>query len=220
MNTRRKVILSWSGGKDSLMALWKLAADYEVVALITNLNHEQDRVSIHGVRRHLIEAQAAALGLPIHFVHLPSKPSNAEYEALVAAALVPFQAEGIQQVVYGDLFLQEIRSYRDAYLKRIGWQGIYPLWAINTHSLIREVIDAGFMTLVTCVDTTQLDATFAGRTLDDAFLRDLPASCDPCGENGEFHTFVYDSPLFTQAVPISVVGTWLQDNRFCYCDLE
>jgi uncharacterized protein (TIGR00290 family) len=214
------VIVSWSGGKDSLMALWKLSLEYEVVALLTNLNTDQDRVSVHGVRRPLIEAQAAALGSPIHFVRLPAKPSNAEYEALIAEALTPFQADGVQHIVYGDLFLQDIRQYRDAYLARIGMQGIYPLWEEDTDKIIQEFIEAGFKTLLTCVDITQLDASFAGRTIDAAFLRDLPLSVDPCGENGEFHTFAYDGTLFKQPVPVSPDGTWLQDNRFCYCDLK
>src|SRR5262249_15610720 len=158
---------------------------------LTNLNTEQDRVNVHGVRRPLIEAQAAALGLPIHFVRLPAKPSNAEYEALVAAALASYQAEGVRHIVYGDLFLQDIRLYREAFLAGLGLKGIYPLWEVDTRKLMGQFIEAGFKPLVSCVDTTQLGVVFAGRTIDAGFLHDLPPMVDPCGENGEFHTFVY-----------------------------
>ena len=128
-----KAILSWSGGKDSLMALWKLSTEYEVVALLTNLNQQQDRVSVHGIRRHLIEAQAAAIGLPLHFVMLTSSPSNAEYEALVKNALAPFQAQAITHIIYGDLFLQDIRQYRDHFFQQVGMQTVYPLWGFDTN---------------------------------------------------------------------------------------
>ncbi|HVU14358.1 MAG TPA: diphthine--ammonia ligase [Phototrophicaceae bacterium] len=214
------VIVSWSGGKDSLMALWKLSPEYQVAALLTNVSAEQNRVSIHGVRRYLIEAQAAALGLPIQFVELPPKPSNAEYEALVTAAIRPFQDEGIHEIVYGDLFLQDIRQYRDAYLQRIGMSGLYPVWGLDTRALIHEFIDAGFKAIITCVDTTQLDGAFAGRVIDNALIAQLPASVDPCGENGEFHTFVYDGPLFRQPVAFERGDQWTQDERFRSIDLR
>ncbi len=214
------VIVSWSGGKDSLMALWKLPPEYRVAALLTNINAEQDRVSIHGVRRHLLEAQAAALGRPIRFVELPPKPGNAEYEALVTAAIKPFQAEGVREIVYGDLFLQDIRQYRDDTLRRTGMSAIYPIWGLDTRALIHEFIDAGFQALITCVDTTQLDGTFAGRTIDQALIAELPASIDPCGENGEFHTFVYDGPIFKQPISFERGDYWTQDERFRYIDLR
>lgn len=137
MNSRKKVVVSWSGGKDSLMALWKLPPEYEVVALLTNINREQDRVSIHGVRRDLIEAQAAALSLDVQFIMLPSKPTNADYEALLMSAFAPFQAQGIDHIVYGDLFLEDIRQYRNAFLRRAGIQPIYPLWNVDTRALSR-----------------------------------------------------------------------------------
>ena len=169
-----KVIVSWSGGKDSLMALRKLPPEYEVAALLTNLDREQNRVSIHRVRRPLIEAQAVALGHPLEFIELPPQPTNTEYESRITASIMPFRAKGIGDVVYGDLFLEDIRRYRDGYLDGVGMHGLYPLWGLDTYALIREFIDGGFKALITCVDTTQLDGAFVGgsacahRSLRDA----------------------------------------------------
>ena len=212
-------LVAWSGGKDSLMALWKLASEYEAVALVTNIQSSEERISVHGVRRELLERQAAALGLPLHVVELPDTPSNAEYEARVEAVFAPFREQGVTHVVYGDLFLPDVREYRDAHLRRMGMQGVYPLWEQDTRTLIEEFIVAGFRTVVTAVDTTQLDASFVGRELDAAFVRDLLPGVDPCGENGEFHTFVYAGPLFRQPVPFTIGETFWKDHRFCYCDL-
>jgi len=213
------VLVAWSGGKDSLMALWKLPSEYEVVALVTNIQASEERISVHGVRRELLDRQAAALGLPLHIVELPDAPSNAEYEARVEAVFAPFRERGITHVVYGDLFLPDVREYRDAHLQRMGMQGVYPLWEQDTRALIQEFIAAGFKTVVTAVDTTQLDASFVGRELDMAFVRDLLPGIDPCGENGEFHTFVYAGPLFRQPVAFTIGKTFWKDDRFCYCDL-
>ncbi len=212
-------LIAWSGGKDSAMTLWKLPAMYQPIALLTNVQASQGRVSMHGVRRELIELQARALGLPLHAVELPDAPTNAEYEAHVERGFAPFQAQGVTHVVYGDLFLADIRAYRDAHLARLGLHGVYPLWGHNTAALIREFIDAGFRAVIACVDTTQLDASFAGRELDEAFLRDLPNEVDPCGENGEFHTFVYDGPLFSKGLAITVGEIFWKNERFCHCDL-
>lgn len=202
------------------MALWKLPVEYRAAALLTNMDVEQNRASIHRVWTPLIQMQAAALGLSIRFVELPSKPTNVEYEARVAAALAHFQAQNIQHVVYGDLFLEEIRQYRDEYLQRLGMVGVYPLWGADTHALIREFIDAGFKAVITCVDLTQLDGSFVGRTIDHALLNDLPDSVDPCGENGEFHTFVYDGPLFKQPIPFTLGAVETDDQRFHWCDIR
>ena len=212
-------IIAWSGGKDSALALWKLPDMYQPTALLTNVNSEQQRSSVHGVRVDLIQAQADALGLPLHRLALPTQPTNAQYEAQLAATLSPFQQAGVQQIVYGDLFLEDIRAYRDEQLHALGWQTVYPLWQIDTANLAREFISTGFKALVVCVDTTQLDAAFVGRTLDATFLDDLPPSVDPCGENGEFHTFVYDGPLFAQPISISLGDQWRTAGRFHYCDL-
>lgn len=220
MNTQTPTIISWSGGKDSLMALWKLPAEYRAATLLTNVNIEQNRVSIHRVRTSLIQMQAAALGLNIKFVQLPAKPTNIEYEVRLTSVLAVFQAQSIQHVVYGDLFLQEIRQYRDAYLQRLGMTSIYPLWKTDTRTLIREFIDTGFKAVITCVDLTQLDGSFVGRVIDHSLVNDLPDSVDPCGENGEFHTFAYDGPLFKQLIPFTVGALETDEQRFCWCDLK
>ncbi|MGQ9909312.1 MAG: diphthine--ammonia ligase [Candidatus Flexifilum sp.] len=217
---RIPVVIAHSGGKDSLLALHRLPAIYRPVALLTHVQGSQDRVTTHGVRRHLIEQQAAALGLPLHRIELPDAPSNAEYEARIAAGLEPFRRAGIRHVVYGDLFLEEIRAYRDAHLARLGMQALYPLWGQDTAELAQAVIRDGFRAIIVCVDTTQLDAAFAGRELDAACLRDLPAGVDPCGENGEFHTFVYDAPLFRAPIPVTIGARFWRADRFCLCDLE
>jgi uncharacterized protein (TIGR00290 family) len=214
------VIVAWSGGKDSLMALWKLPPDYQPAALITNVNRDQNRVSVHGIRRELLERQADALGLPLHVVELPGKPSNADYEACIEAGFAPFREQGITRVVYGDLFLEDIRRYRDDHLTRMGLQGLYPLWGMDTGTLIDEFISAGFKAVITCTDTTQVDARFAGRTIDHDLLNDLPQHADPCGENGEFHSFVYDGPLFQSEVRFNLGDNFWLDDRFCYIDLD
>jgi uncharacterized protein (TIGR00290 family) len=214
------VVVAFSGGKDSTMALWRLPRGYQPVALLTNIQASTDRVSVHGVPRHLVEQQAAALGLPLHVVSLPNAPSNAQYEAAVGAALELFYAQGVRHIVYGDLLLEDIRAYRDAHLARIGWEAVYPLWGRDTRQLIDEFIDAGFKAVVTCVDTTRLATSFCGRVIDPAFLSALPATVDPCGENGEFHTFVYDGPLFAQAVSFQPADGCRCDERFCWFDLS
>lgn len=217
---RIPVVIAHSGGKDSLLALQRLPAVYRPVALITHMQRSQERISMHGVRRRLIEQQAAALGLPLHLIELPDAPTNAEYEARIAAGLEPFQRAGIRHIVYGDLFLADIRAYRDAHLARLGMQALYPLWGQDTAELARAFIRDGFRAIIVCVDTTQLDAAFAGRELDAACLRDLPTGVDPCGENGEFHTFVYDAPLFSAPIPVTIGARFWRDDRFCLCDLE
>ena len=202
------------------MALWQLPSCYRVVALVCNIQQEQQRVSIHGVRRELIERQATALQLPLYTVDLPDMPNNVVYEARVEAALRPFLNRGVKHVVYGDLFLADIRAYRDAFLTRIGLQAVYPLWQKDTRTLLNSFIHAGFRSVITCVDTTQLNASFVGRELDTTFLKALPASVDPCGENGEFHTFVYAGPLFRHPLSVIIGESFWQDDRFRLCDLR
>ncbi|MCS7071955.1 MAG: diphthine--ammonia ligase [Anaerolinea sp.] len=218
-DSRIPVVVAHSGGKDSLLALHRLPADYRPVALVTHVQGAQERVSVHGVRRHLIEQQAEALGLPLHVIELPDAPSNAEYEARIAAGLEPFLHAGIQHIVYGDLFLEDIRAYRDAHLARLGMRAVYPLWGQDTAQLAQACIRDGFRAVIVCVDTTRLDAAFVGRALDAACLRDLPAGIDPCGENGEFHTFVHDAPLFRAPIPVTIGARFWRDDRFCLCDL-
>ena len=223
MHTREPIILSWSGGKDSALALAALQADpaYRVVALLTTVTNEYDRISIHGVRRTLLAAQAASIRLPVHEVVLEPQSSNAAYDAAVERALADVRARypAVRRVAYGDLFLEDVRRYREERLEPLGFEGLFPLWGQPTDRLAREFVDRGFEARLVCVDTTQLDAAFAGRAFDASLLRDLPATVDPCGERGEFHTFVSAGPGLTTPVAYDVGEIVLRDGRFAYCDL-
>jgi uncharacterized protein (TIGR00290 family) len=212
------VILAWSGGKDSALSLQALkqSREYHVVSLLTNFSADEDCVMMHRVPRSLIEKQSQAAGVPLYPVLLSSTPSNDEYEAKIGAALAHFQGQGVNAVAHGDLFLEDIRQYRENNLARVGMKGIYPVWGQNTSELARRFLADGFKAIVICVDTEQLHASFAGRIIDDNFLRDLPPNVDPCGENGEFHTFVYDAPFFTAPIPFTIGEKYLRDNRFLY----
>ena len=218
---REPVLLCWSGGKDCALALRELLAQGRcpVAALLTTLTEGYERVSMHGVRRELLHQQADSLGLPLAEVWIPPSASNEIYAGRMAAALARFQAEGVCRVAFGDLFLADIRRYREENLARAGLGALFPLWGKDTAALAREFLAAGFRARVTCVDTAQLDGRFAGREYDAAFLSELPAPVDPCGENGEFHTFVFDGPPFRRPVPIRSGETVLRDGRFRFHDL-
>lgn len=217
------IALSWSGGKDSSLALAALQRDpaFTVVALVTSVTRDYDRVSIHGVRRALLDAQAAALQLPLVEVSLAPVSSNESYELAFGEAMHRLQAQyaGVRRVAFGDLFLEDVRGYREALLMRSGLEAVFPLWGQDTRALAESFIDDRFEAHLVCVDTTQLDGSFAGRRFDRQLLRDLPASVDPCGECGEFHTFVSDGPVFRTRVPIVRGEVVLRDERFAYCDL-
>jgi uncharacterized protein (TIGR00290 family) len=215
-----KILVSWSGGKDSVLALYMLRESLDVAALLTIIIEGEDIVGMHGVPRVLIEQQAAALNLPLHIVYLSPQAPNSEYEARMEAALKTYQAQGVQQVAFGDIFLEDIRQYRERNLARIGMRGIYPLWQNDSRALAESFIQLGFQAIVTCVDTQQLDASFAGKTVDEAFLKALPPKVDPCGENGEFHSFVYDAPFFSTPIPVRVGDCHLQNERFVMCQLH
>ena len=221
---RTPVALSWSGGKDSSLALAALQADprYEVVALLTSITSGYDRVSIHGVRRALVEAQAAAIGLPLFEVELQPQSSNEAYEAAFLSALSRLRVAHpeVQCVAFGDLYLADVRAYRERLLEATAFSPVFPLWGRDTKMLAREFIDAGFRATLVCVDTTQLSAEFAGRAFDDSLLSSLPASVDPCGEGGEFHTFVSEGPIFRSPIAIVRGETELREERFAYCDLH
>ncbi len=217
------VIVSWSGGKDSTLMLERLLSDpaHRVVALLTSVSAVYDRVSIHGVRRSILHAQARSLGLPLHEVRLGAISSNAEYEAAFAAGLCELEATypEVRHMAFGDLFLEDVRGYREALLGRLGWTGVYPLWGEATPQLAREFVDRGFVATLTCVDTQQLDGLFAGRVYDSQLLDELPGSVDPCGERGEFHTCVTAGPIFRTPIPVRIGERVLRDARFMYCDL-
>ena len=213
--------MSWSGGKDSAMALERTLADpaVEVVGLLTTLSEEHERISIHGVRRELLDRQVAALGLPLIAVSLPTSCSNEEYKARMGATLHRCKAEGITQVVHGDIFLEDVRRYRERTLASVGMSALFPLWGEDTPWLARNFVDRGYVAHVACVDTTMLDASFSGRAFDHAFLNDLPAGVDPCGEKGEFHTFVSAGPVLPKPVPVRMGQSVLRDGRFQFTDL-
>ena len=217
------VLLAWSGGKDSTLALAKLHADprHRVVALLTTITREYDRISIHGVRRAVLEAQVSALGLPLIEAAISPGASNAEYEAAFGSALRTARERwpGLQCIAFGDLFLTDVRAYREALLASLGWQGVFPLWGEDTAALAKHFVREGYRALLTCVDTSQLAPEFAGREFDAALLAELPAAVDPCGERGEFHTCVYAGPLFARALPLVAGERVRRDERFEYCDV-
>jgi len=213
-------LMSWSGGKDSCLALYEIqkAQDYRVAALLTTVTRDYDRISMHGVRRILLERQAASLGLPLHEVFITKDATNQEYETKMEEAFSMYREQGIDRIVFGDLFLEEIRAYRDQFLARHDMHGIYPVWLRDTTEFIREFIKLGFKAVITCVNGEVLDSSFAGMMIDENFLSALPPHVDPCGENGEFHTFVFDGPVFKEAVKCSV-GEKVARESFWFCDL-
>jgi len=224
MNAERepklRVLLSWSGGKDSALALWALQRmpAVSVTGLITTLTRDFDRISMHGVRRVLLEQQVESLGLPLHRVEIGRAASNEDYERALAGELVAQREQGTRVIAFGDLFLEDVRAYRERLLARYALSGLYPLWGRDTHALMREFIALGFQAVVVCVDPAKLPAEFAGRAIDQRFLDDLPPEVDPCGENGEFHSFVYAGPKF--AFPIEFTrGETVTRDGFCFCDL-
>lgn len=218
-----QVALAWSGGKDSSLALAALRADpaREVVALVTTVTRDFDRISMHGVRRTVLEAQVQAIGLPLIESVIPAVASNAVYEGALEAALVDLRQRWpeVRHLAFGDLFLADVRAYRERLLNRLGWTPVFPLWERDTATLAREFINAGYRAILTCVDTTQLGAEFSGRNFDSALLAELPAAVDPCGERGEFHTCVYAGPIFRQPLVVQTGERLRRDGRFEYCDL-
>ena len=211
--------LSWSSGKDSAWSLEMLRrGGTQVTGLFTTVNAAFDRVAMHAVRRTLLEAQAHAAGLPLHVIEIPYPCPNADYERIMGAFVERAKAEGVTAMAFGDLFLADIRAYRETQLAGSGITPIFPLWERNTHDLAREMIAAGLVAHVTCVDPTKLDRSFAGRMFDTAFLADLPPGIDPCGENGEFHTFVSAGPMFRAPIPVRV-GEITERDGFVFADL-
>jgi len=219
----RRVLLSWSSGKDSAWALHILrqTADVEVVGLLTTFNKSVDRVAMHAVRRELVEAQAAAAGLELWPVFLPYPCSNAEYEQLMSEAIVRARVGRISHVAFGDLFLEDVRDYRIRQMTGTGIDPLFPLWssASETPQLARQMIAGGIKSVLTCVDPRQLPESFAGRQYDDQLLAELPASVDPCGERGEFHSFCYAGPMFASPIDVEV-GESVTRDGFCFADVR
>ena len=216
-----RVIFTWSGGKDSAMALYELEMThgYEITALLTTVTEDYQRISMHGVRVSLLEQQAQSLRLPLEKIYISKNASNEEYEAAISDKLLQFRNQGISSVVFGDIFLEDVRSYRENNLAKLDMKGIFPIWKRDTAELACAFIELGFKAAITCVDTDALDKRFAGRVFDERFLSELPANVDPCGENGEFHSFVYDGPIFRERIRFQKGEKVLRDNRFFYCDL-
>jgi len=215
------LIFSWSGGKDGAIALRELSRDsrYRIRSLLTTITEGYDRVSMHGVRVLLLDQQAEALGLPLVKVPIPQTASNEEYEARMREVLTREYANGVTAVAFGDIFLEDIRRYREEKLAQVGMKAIFPIWKRNTRELAVEFIEAGFRAILTCVDSKQLDGSFVGRAFDHSLLRDLPEGVDPSGENGEFHTFVYAGPSFSHLIPVRKGEIVVRESRFYYCDL-
>ena len=220
MTTR--ALLSWSGGKDAAWTLHALRQrdDVEVVGLLTTITEGYERIAMQGIRVDVLHAQAHATRLPVIEARMPQRADNATYEATFAQALSDARARwpGIGHIAFGDLFLADIRAYREALCRRLEWTPLFPLFGSDTARLARGMIDSGLRAQVCCVDTQQLDAAFAGRAFDAALLDDLPAGIDPCGENGEFHTCVAGGPMFAQPLPLVRGETVLRDERFAYTD--
>jgi len=217
----KRILLSWSGGKDAAIALCELqrSDSYEVAALLTTLAEEEDRVPMHGVRRTLVEAQAAALGTTLHTIYLTASGSDDHYAETMRQALLSHARNGVAGVAFGDIFLGDVRRDREERLSTIGMAAVFPLWGRSTSRLARWFTQSGFKAIVTCVDAQVLPGSVVGSPFDERFLRELPAGVDPCGENGEFHTFVYDGPIFHRPIPFSKGEVLCRDNRFYYCDL-
>lgn len=220
MSNRIRALLSWSSGKDSAWALHVLRQhhDAEVVGLLTTVNTAYDRIAMHAVRLALLEAQAEAVGLPLWQVPIPSPCSNEEYDAAMMKVIVKARDAGISAIAFGDLFLEDIRRYREDRLAGTGLLPLFPLWGLPTNTLAREMVAAGLRARLTCIDPRCLPHSFAGREFDTAFLHDLPASVDPCGERGEFHTFAYDGPMFRHPIPVQL-GEVVERDGFVFADL-
>ena len=219
----RPVVLAWSGGKDSARALLALRQDpaWQVVGLLTTVTEDYGRVSMHGIRREVLRAQAEATGLPLEEVGIRVGCVDDDYSAAMAAALdrLGRRHPGLRTVAFGDLFLEDVRRWREERLAQIDWEGLFPLWGRETAALAQEVLALGFRTTICCVDTQQLEVGFAGREYDTALLAELPAEVDPCAERGEFHTCVHAGPVFRTPLRLRKGAVVLRDERFAFCDL-
>ena len=217
----KNVLFTWSGGKDSTFALYEIQKDdnYQVTALLTTVTEGYDRVSMHGVRTILLEQQTRSLGIPSETIIIEQNATNEQFEQQMKDLLAKYRQKGVSEVVFGDIFLEDLRTYREENLTKVGMNALFPIWKRDTRKLAQEFITLGFKAIITCVDSHSLDGTFAGRLFNQEFLADLPKDVDPCGENGEFHSFVFDGPLFTEPIRFEKGDVVLRDERFWFCDL-
>jgi uncharacterized protein (TIGR00290 family) len=240
---KKIALFNWSSGKDSALALYKIqqAKDFEINCLLTSVNQQFQRISMHGVRVGLLEQQAKSIGLPLEIMQIPEMPTMEVYEEVMSKTLTKLKSQGVKYSIFGDIFLEDLRKYREDKLVDIGFEGVFPLWKTPTKDLIQEFISLGFKTIVVCVNERFLDKSFVGRVIDQDFINDLPDNVDVCGENGEFHTFTYDGPIFSEPIKFEVGeivhrkyekpktestntacdsnGTDAFDYGFWYCDL-
>jgi len=217
---REKIILSWSSGKDSSLALYELIkhGNYDIT-LLTTITDEYERISMHGVREYLLEKQADSLGCYLEKVFITPETTNEDYQKKMEEVMNKYKGLGVTKVAFGDIFLEDIRKYREKNLEKVGMEAIFPLWGRDTGEIAKTYIKLGFKSIITCVDTKVLSGDFAGNFYDEDFMARLPENIDPCGENGEFHTFVFDGPIFRERINFSVGEKVLRDERFKFCDL-
>ena len=201
-----KALFNWSSGKDSALALYKILqnSDIEIVSLLTSVTKKYNRISMHGVRTELLIQQVKSIGLPLHIMEIPEMPSMEDYEKVMQETLTKFKEKGVTHSIFGDIFLEDLRKYREGKLAEMQLEAIFPLWKIPTKDLIQEFLDLGFKTIVVCVNERNLDKSFVGRIIDAQFIADLPADVDVCGENGEFHTFTFDGPIFKKPIEFEI----------------
>jgi len=218
---QKNILYSWSGGKDSAMALYELLKNKtcKIVSLLTVVTKDYGRISMHGVREELLELQAASLGLNLEKVFISKDSENKEYELLMKEVLSRYKKMGVEAVAFGDIFLEDLKKYRGERLQEAGMKGLFPIWKRDSRELADTFIDLGFKAVITCVDSKMLDGRFSGRLFDRQFLSELPVGVDPCGENGEFHSFVFDGPIFKKPIPCSMGKTALRDERYYYTDI-
>lgn len=217
---KNKAFMNWSGGKDSAFAYYLLKDDpnYSIECLLTTVNTEHDRISMHGVRRELLLQQAAKLGLPLKMVEIPKDVDMNTYDAIMSEALGELREEGFTHSIFGDIFLEDLKKYREQRLAEAGFQGVFPLWKKDTTELVNSFIQKGFKTVTSCVNSKLLNDEFAGRVINESFINDLPNDVDPCGENGEFHTFVFEGPIFSEPIRIGIGEKVFRNYSKVDCD--
>jgi uncharacterized protein (TIGR00290 family) len=217
----KKAIFTWSGGKDSALALFELkkTGDYKIEAMLTTVTKEYGRVSMHGYPTELLEQQAETMDIKLEIMTIPKDCSNDDYDNIMRSVLEKYMKQGINEIIFGDIFIEDVRKYRENNLAKIGMKGVFPLWKKDTKMMAKQFIELGFKAVVTCIDTKVLGKSFVGREFNNEFLVELPESVDPCGENGEFHTFVYNGPFFKNQISFKRGEIVLREDRFYYCDL-